>query len=200
VKTKTKDCVSHFSKLWLTRRKLFQSSGFEETGRDISNTVLAAHDRILRFDTTLTKNDEVGVINLPFERSFKDFIVTDCIDSIVVTKDPKTKVSSVRLIVLDNSLASPGENDFHSCLRAMISVAYAKRELTSVNEHIVSEVYNPYTNSRRVLNLTKALRVNYPSVIRNIVDSMNRKTYYPVANSNNCKSCVYNKECMWSMK
>jgi CRISPR/Cas system-associated exonuclease Cas4 (RecB family) len=166
--------------------------------KSLSDVMLQAQEKIFRINKFLGKREIVAAA-FPYERSIKGHTITDTIDLILVDQ-PKSSESGTELslISLDTSMTKSNPHSFHGRIRALLNLAYAKRDLINAAARPRMKLLNLFLDKEMDIDLEREHRFNYPRMISSICTAIDNKMYYPTSNVETCSTCIFRKECAWS--
>jgi hypothetical protein len=187
--------AGYFSKQWV---KMRDGVGSSKSKKDF-DILTSAYDRALKLDSLLSPGDEVAIVDMPYDRSIRNIVISDSIDAVVIKKVRKKDISVVELWIVSPSTEESSIPKFEDCLRALLGISYLRRGLVDAHTLITPYIVNPYNSSKTEIVLDKRHRVRYPRLIRNVVQSIDMKLRFPIQSEKNCGRCPASKKCEWSV-
>jgi hypothetical protein len=180
-----------FSKRWAYYRDEIKKAGL--VFKHSTDHLLETFDHVLEMHQIIHSNWELAIANYPTERSFRGSTVETTIDAAFIL--PNT--NKIKLLFLDPSPCKESNNNYALHLKAMLCTGTFKRELGHHTHDVSSVVLNTFHNYTKPIVPNKRSKVNYPKVIRDVTQSIDQQNYYPIANAENCKYCLYKDKCFW---
>lgn len=188
---------SYFSTRWAEYNATYGKLG--KRTKSLSDTILKAQDRIANLDSLLEKDFQVAAVAFPYERSLGQIVVTDTIDLISLNKIRSDGgATEVNITVFDSNISNSNASSFPTRIRALMSLAYARRELLGSDLNINTKVVNLFNGTHQMIDLTREHRFNYPRLLRNIAHQCSADLFYPTSLSTVCVTCPFRICCSWS--
>ena len=141
----------------------------------------------------------IVAVEYPIERKFIDrnetsFSIRSNQDVILYNE------SSGNKILLCISFDHKFSNNFGTTLKACLNYVQIKRELTGENVNVNNIILDPFSLKQTEVKLDQDHRLNYPRILKSLVESIQNKVYYPRVSNGACEHCVYQNKCIWSFK
>jgi hypothetical protein len=162
-----------------------------------TKSLVDAHSLVVNIDKFLNPSDELVAALFPLERNIGQHIVKDESDLIIFRHPPK-KESYVEIVYFDISNRDDPV-DFNLLLRANFGLSVVTRELMGEALTIKSTLYNLLSGKITEITLSREHRFNYQKLIRNIINGIEAKVYYPRPSYGTCEHCSYSNNCSWKI-
>ena len=198
-KVKHKEIAREFGLTWIKHKKFYSDLGLSYN--DNIDKITGAYDSLHFFKQVCSRNDEVAIINMPYQKVLRECVIEDVVDLVLVKPVKNRRATQVEIIIVDNDIQSPSRTNFISRSRAAMQEIFVRRELIGHNNVIVkTSIVNLYRNKIIPISLAKEHRVNYKAHLNSIAQSIKAKCSYPNPSKDVCKRCMFQKKCTWSSK
>jgi CRISPR/Cas system-associated exonuclease Cas4 (RecB family) len=187
---------SFFSTRWSEYNTAYGS--LAKRTKHLSDTILKAQKNLSNIDSLLEKDFQIAAVAFPYERAVGSIVVADTIDLISVNKlRGDNGTTEVNIVVLDTTDTNASSNLFAVRMRALMSLAYARRDLLGSDLNINTKVVNFLSGSHKNVSLSREHRFNYPRLLKSIAKNIEDKNFYPTSVASVCKTCVFRMDCQW---
>lgn len=185
------ELTRHFSKKCLD----YKRASFSDTSNIVldAKLLIQAHDLVLNADKILGPKDELVAVSYPVERTFKESLIKDTVDLIVLRR-PKNEPPYVNVMFINIKGELP--NDFNLLLRAHFGYSVVLRELAK-DLKVVCTVLDVLSNKTSVISLKPNERVAYVRIINSLILGIRSKVYYPRPSNGACETCTFRSVCAW---
>ena len=184
----------YFSRQWDHYKQEFLREGGEEARTH--DQLIQAHARVLQMDQLIDPDWDIALVSFPTELVIGEYLVRDKIDLIQVSKN---NTSHVRIITLDSSFSKESEKDYAVQLRALFNFSYFFRELRGTPDlNIDCRVLNLQQNYTREIKLSSSDRVHFRKAIKGAIKSIEARAYYPRADHDTCRNCMFKPRCSFA--
>lgn len=185
----------YFSKTWANKKQKLLSGAkyLFATTPDL----IKANDVVLSFDK-LHKDIEVAVVDYGVSKVIDNIIINSSLDMLGMTNEYIGTNRIVEVYLNDFTFNEPYLSIEH-IIKYLIIKSSIQKELIGTHITIRPYIFSITLRKKVPIVISNDFKLNYPILLKNVINSIENKIFYPRVSKELCTNCIFKDKCKWNI-